>query len=121
MPDQEGAEVYEPRADRQPKTGFQRKLREVSSKKLNVMKPKSAWIQVSQPRHLSETRRNVDTFSSDRALSSLNFSSILTISAQINFGRSFARWLGTVDAGAAAGDDQSCGSYAAHLNQSELG
>jgi hypothetical protein len=29
--------------------------------------------------------------------------------------------LGTVDAGAAAGDDQSCGSYAAHLNQSELG
>jgi len=77
------------------------------------MKPKSAWIQVSQPRHLSETRRNVDTFSSD--------SSILTISAQINFGRSFARWLGTVDAGAAAGDDQSCGSYAAHLNQSELG
>src|SRR5882724_12015787 len=59
------------------KVGFQRKLREVSSKKLNVMKPKSAWIQVSQPRHLSETRRNVDTFSSHRALSTQNFSSIL--------------------------------------------
>jgi hypothetical protein len=34
--------------------------------------------------------RNVDAFSSDRDLSSLNFSSILTISAQINFGRSLA-------------------------------
>lgn len=33
---------------------------------------------------------NVDIFSSDRDLSNLNFSSILTISAQINFGRSLA-------------------------------
>ena len=61
----------------------------------------------------------MSTLSPSIALSALK--TFPLFSAQINFGRSFARWLGTVDAGAAAGDDQSCGSYAAHLNQSELG
>ena len=38
---------------------YQRKLREVSSKKLNVMKPKSAWIQMSWS--LDTCRRRVVT------------------------------------------------------------
>ena len=49
------------------KIGFKRKLREVSSKKLNVMKSKSGWIQVSKRFDICRAaRRNVDTFSGGR-------------------------------------------------------
>ena len=48
------------------------------------------WIQAAKSRHLSDTRRNVVTFSGDRDLISLNFFLIFTILAPIKFGESLA-------------------------------
>ena len=103
------------------KVGFQRKLREALLQEVECDEAKECLdSSVAASTSVGDASKCRHFLQRSRSQHS-NFSCILTISAQINFGRSFARWLGTVDAGAAAGDDQSCGSYAAHLNQSELG
>jgi hypothetical protein len=66
------------------KIGFERKLREVSSKKCNEVKERLD-SSVEKVRHLSNACRNVDAFSRVAISSSRNFfyiQSVPTISAQ---------------------------------------
>ena len=76
------------------KIGFERKLREVSSKRLNVMKSKSGWIQVSKRFDICQTHVEMSTLSPGSRFPAVEifstFNQFPRSRPKPNFDRSFA-------------------------------